>query len=674
MKLLSAILITLALLAVCYVISAEVYFDLSWILVGITSIWAAIDSKRIELARYKLGLACRPLALFCCCYLLWIFVFPWYLWARLKIKEGTVPLKDESLDNLGPIRRFFRRHSRLTTRLSEWLVITLAGLKIAILLLCIEESWRGRVVWENYRHQLEAKGESLDWNALIPPPVLDSQNVFGVPMMSVWFVKSSGNNVITEDLSKRLKYLAKAPEMLIAEVTVKPPGARLRAGNSNVILQLDDFASRQKARKLIEDITGTSAVGVLGDNTLTAEPLDTNQIKPAHIILESEGKPDARDLVEFFSGNNTGIGALHVRETGSNTFRVLTAFCPASNYLKWSDQFNSDFDLMRQALQRPYARMNGDYHYPPTIPMPNFVNIRIVAQTLAQRAQCYLLLGQPDNALRELTLLNRLRHLLENTPTGKPMSLVSAMINVAVTGLYVDVIADGFRLHEWHTPQLTALQQQLEQINLAPYLKESFHEEQVSIWTIWKDAFAQYQTRRVPNATLWQKLKNLRPPYVWRGFFYLNAYYAVEMEQEVVESIDTTQNIVVPERMAEVQQKEKALEHHFFPYKLLLAIAVPNFEKAVQTYAYNQTKVNEARIVCALERYHISHGTYPETLAALVPQFIDKVPDDLIGGQPLKYRHTTDGQFMLYSVGWNGVDDGGQLSLFPYDRGDWSWQ
>jgi len=97
------------------------------------------------------------------------------------------------------------------------------------------------------------------------------------------------------------------------------------------------------------------------------------------------------------------------RPTGTNSWQVLTLFCAASDYLKWSDQFRGDFDLMREAVKRPYARMDGDYHYPPTIPVPNFTNVRAVSQMLAQRTQCYLLLGQPDEALQDLTLLNDLR-------------------------------------------------------------------------------------------------------------------------------------------------------------------------------------------------------------------------------------------------------------------------
>src|SRR5471032_484491 len=137
----------------------------------------------------------------------------------------------------------------------------------------------------------------------------------------------------------------------------------------------------------------------------------------------------------------------------------------ASKYLAWSDQFEPDFDLIREALKRPYARMDGDYSIPYEIPIPNFIPARIVAQTLAQRAKCNLLLGHPDKALQELTLLHDMCRLFEGAPTGKPMTLVAAMINVAVSGLYVDTIADGLQSHAWQEPQLAALQNQLAEIN-----------------------------------------------------------------------------------------------------------------------------------------------------------------------------------------------------------------
>ena len=89
------------------------------------------------------------------------------------------------------------------------------------------------------------------------------------------------------------------------------------------------------------------------------------------------------------------------------------------------------------------------------------------------------------------------------------------------------------------------------------------------------------------------------------------------------------------------------------------------------------------RVACALERHRLKHGKYPDTTAALVPEFIDKVPHDVMTGTPLKFRLTPDGRFTLYSIGFDERDDGGTVVLrssggssppsLDYERGDWVW-
>jgi hypothetical protein len=65
----------------------------------------------------------------------------------------------------------------------------------------------------------------------------------------------------------------------------------------------------------------------------------------------------------------------------------------------------------------------------------------------------------------------------------------------------------------------------------------------------------------------------------------------------------------------------------------------------------------------ALKRYQLKHGNCPPDLNSLVPEFITTVPLDPVDGKPLRYRPNADGTFLLYSVGENGMDDGGNPSL-----------
>ena len=65
----------------------------------------------------------------------------------------------------------------------------------------------------------------------------------------------------------------------------------------------------------------------------------------------------------------------------------------------------------------------------------------------------------------------------------------------------------------------------------------------------------------------------------------------------------------------------------------------------------------------ALKRYQLKHGNYPPDLDSLVPEFAPAVPLDPVDGQPLRYRPNADGTFLLYSIGQNGVDNGGDPSI-----------
>ena len=69
----------------------------------------------------------------------------------------------------------------------------------------------------------------------------------------------------------------------------------------------------------------------------------------------------------------------------------------------------------------------------------------------------------------------------------------------------------------------------------------------------------------------------------------------------------------------------------------------------------------------ALERYRERQGSYPNSLAGLVPEFLKTVPLDFMDGQPQRYRRADESRFTLYSVGLDCVDNGGKLQP---QRGD----
>jgi hypothetical protein len=65
-----------------------------------------------------------------------------------------------------------------------------------------------------------------------------------------------------------------------------------------------------------------------------------------------------------------------------------------------------------------------------------------------------------------------------------------------------------------------------------------------------------------------------------------------------------------------------------------------------------------ARVGLALAAHKADSGDWPESLDALSPEYLRAVPADRFAGRPLVYRRH-DGGYLLYSVGPNLEDDGG---------------
>jgi hypothetical protein len=75
-----------------------------------------------------------------------------------------------------------------------------------------------------------------------------------------------------------------------------------------------------------------------------------------------------------------------------------------------------------------------------------------------------------------------------------------------------------------------------------------------------------------------------------------------------------------------------------------------------------QTLQHMVAAALALKRFELRNNKLPETLNALVPDFLAALPRDEMVHQPLRYRRISVNSFLLYSVGRNGIDDGGDAT------------
>jgi hypothetical protein len=76
---------------------------------------------------------------------------------------------------------------------------------------------------------------------------------------------------------------------------------------------------------------------------------------------------------------------------------------------------------------------------------------------------------------------------------------------------------------------------------------------------------------------------------------------------------------------------------------------------------WGQLSLEACRLTLALRLYRETHGTWPETLAALAPEILPAVPPDPLSGKPFLYRLDTNG-YVFASVGHGDHPEGWLLS------------
>ena len=614
-----------------------------------------------------------------------------FFWkARQRAKARWLALEDHG-------RRLAVERSR---RRQRFALVALAALVTAVAFFYLEEDWRGKRAWEKCKAELEAKGIVMDWAKHMPSPVAEDQNFFMANSNFPIRFKKAQSQAETEAAEKcswfkvdwkGLPTLAtsKTNPLVVAHIVALPPDqakAHRDREDHVVLLGRPEAAAQMEAG--LKATLGRLVEGAAGFN-FSEQAL--GHAAPGRIWLGSETPPAAADLTNLMPAkldiNQARLQVEATAEPGKFEVWLIDAkVTSAAEYLKYTDVFLPALAEIREALKRPYAIPPGDYSEPYLIPIPNFVTMRTTAQLLAMRAQCHLLLHDPGAAVDELAQIHELCRILQKPAAGGPETLVAAMINVAIGGLYVGMIRDGFRLGEWREPELAALQGQLKSMDLPEWVAEAFREENAATAQTFEHSSAEKVAGILSNSgsegdKFWDRMKN--PLYVYlkfapRGWIYQNLAGMARLTPQVLDSFDLERGQIHPRIMDQSSLAVSEYVAHPSLFKVLATVALPNFAKAVQTTAANQTLVNQAQIVCGLERYRLEHGEYPGALEALAPRFLEAPPHDVIGGQPLRYRRTDDGKFLLYSVGWNETDDGGTVArkadgTEDREHGDWVW-
>jgi hypothetical protein len=343
------------------------------------------------------------------------------------------------------------------------------------------------------------------------------------------------------------------------------------------------------------------------------------------------------------------------------------------------------FEELRSAIRRPHSRFKLNYANPTpwAILLPHLAVLKHLSQVLQLRASAELALGRTDEAFNDVMLMLDLSGACRDEPF-----VISHLVRIAQVQLALQPLAEGLAGHQWPEAQLRGLQDRLGRLDFCADARRALQGERVLCGCGAIECFRRSRTdpRQITSSgppTGWAEAILLVAPSGWFCLEELNLCRA--FDDGPLSAVDAPRRQVHPlgagEADADVQLLEMTqtapallLSHRFFS-----TLLVPGMVGVVRRTAFAQAAADLAAIACALDRWRLAQGRFPETLDSLAPAFMDELPHDIINGRPLKYHRTEEGRFVLYSVGWNQIDDNGTVGLINNGErvdaktGDWVW-
>jgi len=318
------------------------------------------------------------------------------------------------------------------------------------------------------------------------------------------------------------------------------------------------------------------------------------------------------------------------------------------------------FPLLDKALALPTCRFDLDYAASFAMELPHLSELRHLARLLKARAFLRTHEGDVAGALRDVERMLRLRHALDDEPL-----LISRLVRLAIVTMAIDAlskIGEGRPLPEEEAARLVK-----RLAAVGPWA--TMHAALVSERAFGMDAV---------NTVLRGELT----PTGSRGTFATRAVASVGgfwMRWNQVAYIELMTEMIDASALPPMQALDAARDIEDRMTKLsdvrglFAKMMMPALANAMKRTAMVQARAHAAAVGIACRLYERRHGRRPSDLSRLAPEFLDTLPVDAFTNKPLKVAPTANG-FVVYSLGPNGVDDGGTPSApNAYDK-DVVWE
>lgn len=327
---------------------------------------------------------------------------------------------------------------------------------------------------------------------------------------------------------------------------------------------------------------------------------------------------------------------------------------------------------IRPTLQRPVLAMSVDYGGA-EIGAPQYRAAAAIGAWSSVAALSDLHRNDLDAALDDLLISTELMRSLQGS------QLYELQMRRLRTGeAALDVTWEALQTPGWNDAQLSRLQTAWEEASVINEFEPSAQVERAIILERW-DSLVHKPMRELLG---WSELDMLS----WHDISRRvggSAWYAGWREQDqargvwlwaegvdaVRKAVSASKWIVARDAFEKVRQDEwNSRWPSFDQWRYQMSIPDPsgwtwgpgNLFYDVKRLLEYETRRGMTIAAIALKRFELRHGKPAPDLAALVPECLGRIPHDYMNGGNLRYRFKGDSDWVLYSVGENCVDDGGE--------------
>ena len=332
-------------------------------------------------------------------------------------------------------------------------------------------------------------------------------------------------------------------------------------------------------------------------------------------------------------------------------------------------------DLRAADATHPQCRFDLDYGKPHPWDMSFGPTVELikVSQVLAYDARLALLSGDAAQALEDFRVAFKIAR-----GVGQEPMLIAGLVSEGIVAIELNVINQGLAEHDWNDAQILALDHDLSGVDVLTATQFNLRGETIRFSLPMLDYYSANRSTWLNREHLLHTItagkdswRNLGLDFSYwllpRGWFEISKAHSVREHLATINLIDAPARRVHPEWEKKVLPGENDIANQWLNF---ISPGDGPMKNAVKKAAYVQAQINEARVGCRLERYRLVKNTYPASLDILG----GNLPRDVMSGSPYLYKLIPDQTYLLYSIGWNQVDDQGDAGDHRTSESpDWIW-